>query len=106
MSAKKKSVSKTQLPYVIFRGTGAGVHAGELVSRNGTEVVLRNSRRLWYWKGAASLSELSQSGVKYPEECKFGVVVVGDATLLGACEILPVTQEARASIESVKPWRA
>jgi len=109
MTAKKNATKKTvakKLPYVIFRGTGAGVHAGELVSRKGTEVVLRNSRRLWYWKGAASLSELSQFGVKSPAECKFGVVITGDSTLLGTCEILPVTTVARLSIEGVAAWRS
>ncbi|MEN6535442.1 MAG: hypothetical protein ABFD89_17395 [Bryobacteraceae bacterium] len=103
----KKTIKKTsKLPYVIFRGTGAGVHAGELVSRNGTEVVLRKSRRLWYWKGAASLSELSQFGVKFPSDCKFGVVIEGDSLLLGLCELLPVTAAARTSIEGVTPWSA
>ena len=109
MTAKKTATKKTaakKLPYVIFRGTGAGVHAGELVSRKGTEVALRNSRRLWYWEGAASLSELSQYGVKSPAECKFGVVISGEATLLGACEILPVTSTARLSIEGVPEWRS
>ena len=45
--------------YVIVRTHSAGVFAGNLLSRKGKEVVLTNARRLWYWIGAASLSELA-----------------------------------------------
>lgn len=46
---------EVSLDYVIIRTYSAGVHAGYLESRNGKEVTLKNSRRLWYWDGAASL---------------------------------------------------
>ena len=52
---KKQKVD--YLKYVICRTYSAGVFAGYLESRNGQEVVLRNARRIWYWKGAASLSQ-------------------------------------------------
>lgn len=57
--------------YVIVRTYSAGVFAGELVSRNGKEVELKNARRPWYWSGASSLSQLSVDGVKNPKDCKF-----------------------------------
>jgi len=98
-------VAKKALPYVIVRARSAGVFAGELESRKGAEVVLRNARRIWYWKGAASLSQLAQSGTSKPDECKFPEEV-DRVTLLEAFEILDVTKEARASIASVKPWKA
>lgn len=90
--------------YVIVRTYSAGVFAGELESRNGQEVVLRNARRIWYWKGAASLSQLAQSGTSKPAECKFPEAV-DRVELLQAIEILDVTPAARAIIEGVKPWR-
>ena len=46
------------MPYVIIRTYSAGVFAGYLEKRNGQEVVLRKARRIWYWDGAASLSQL------------------------------------------------
>lgn len=95
---------KKALKYVIVRTYSAGVFAGELESRNGQEVVLRNARRIWYWKGAASLSQLAQSGTSKPTECKFPEAV-DRVELLQAIEILDVTPTARASIEGVKPWR-
>jgi len=91
--------------YCIVRTAAAGVFAGYLTEKDGSEVTVKNARRLWYWKGAASLSQLSLDGVKYPNECKFPEAVP-KATLLGVIEILPCTEAAQKSIESVPIWRA
>ena len=91
--------------YVIVRTYSAGVHAGELHSCDGKEVVLTNTRRLWYWKGAASLSELALRGVKYPNECKFSVPVPKNI-LTEAIEIIECTTEAQANIKEVPEWTA
>lgn len=89
--------------YVIVRTYSAGVFAGFLQSRSGKEVVLINARRLWYWKGAASLSQLAMSGTSNPAGCKFPVAV-DRVELLEAIEILDCTDAARQSIESVPVW--
>jgi hypothetical protein len=89
--------------YVIVRTYSAGVFAGFLQSRSGKEVVLTNARRLWYWKGAASLSQLAMSGTSNPAGCKFPVAV-NRVELLEAIEILDCTDAARQSIESVPVW--
>jgi len=91
--------------YVIVRTYSAGVFAGYFESRDGREVVLTNARRIWYWKGAASLSQLAMSGTSCPEECKFPEPV-RRVTLLEAIEILDVTEAAKKSIEGVQVWRA
>ena len=91
--------------YVIVRSYGAGVFEGKLVSQQERTVVLEDARRLWYWKGAASLSELSQRGVKYPDQCKFPMRVPS-MTVFEVVEILPVSVEAHASIEQVPEWTA
>ena len=57
--------------YVIVRTHSAGVFAGNLESRKGKEVVMTDARRIWYWDGAASLSELAMLGTSAPENCKF-----------------------------------
>lgn len=90
--------------YVIVRTYSAGVFAGELESRNGQEVVLRNARRIWYWDGAASLSQLAMEGTSKPENCKFPCAV-DRVELLQVIEILDVTEEARKSIEGVPVWK-
>lgn len=91
------------LPYVIARTYSAGVFAGYLKERNGKEGTLLNARRLWYWEGAASLSQLAVEGVKSPDKCKFPCEVPS-VTLTEIIEILPVTKEAQDSIASVKVW--
>lgn len=89
--------------YVLVRTQSAGVFAGELQSRTGQEVVMKNARRIWYWAGSASLSELAMKGTSKPNECKFPLPVER-VELLEVIEILDVTPEARASIESVPVW--
>ena len=101
MATKKKSAK----PYVIVRTYSAGVFAGTLESRTGKECVMTGVRRLWYWVGAASLSQLAMTGTSKPESCKFPIEVER-ITLTEAIEILDVTPEARASIAAVKPWTA
>lgn len=97
-------MKKNKSQNVIVRTQSAGVFAGELVSRNGQEVVLKNARRLWYWSGAASLSQLAVDGTSNPSGCKFPVAVP-EVTLTQAIEILPLSNKARASIDSVPVWK-
>ena len=101
-TATSKSATHTR-PYVVVRSGQAGVFAGELVSKNDHEVQLVNARRLWYWSGAASLSQLAMEGVKNPGACKFAMPVT--VTVGGWCEILDTTPAARKSIEGVPVWR-
>ena len=91
--------------YVIVRTYSAGVFAGYLESRTGQEVILKNARRLWYWEGAASLSQLAQEGTTQPNKCKFPCEV-DSITLLQAIEILSVTPKAEKSIKDVPVWKA
>lgn len=88
----------------IIRADRAGVFYGEIKERNGNEVTMINVRRLWFWAGANSLSQLAVDGVAKPEECKF-TVYVPEMTILGVIEIIPCTDKAIASIEGVKEWR-
>lgn len=90
---------------VIIRANRAGVFYGTIVRKDGDEVELTNCRRIWYWDGAASISELAVHGTRKPNQCKFSVTVES-ITILGVIEIIPVTEEAAQSIEAVRVWRA
>ena len=103
-SVSEKSETVDGMKYVIVRTYSAGVFAGYLESRTGQEVVLRNARRIWYWKGAASLSQLAQSGTSDPNGCKFPETV-NEITLLQAIEIITVTPKAKKIIENVPVWK-
>lgn len=89
----------------IIRTERAGVFYGEVAERTGQEAVLKNVRRLWYWDGAATLSELATGGTKKPTRCKF-TCYVDEMIVLGVIEIIPATKEAQESIEGVAVWTA
>ena len=95
----------TEPKYKIVRTYSAGVFFGEIISRKGKEVVMKNARRLWYWVGAASLSQLAQSGTSKPSQCKFPEPV-SRVILTEAIEILDVTAEAAKIIQEVPVWKA
>lgn len=88
----------------IVRCDRSGVFYGEIESRNGQEVTMRNARCLWYWDGAASLLQLAKDGTSEPRNCKF-TVYVDELTVVDAIEILPCTDKAADSIEGVSEWR-
>lgn len=102
--SRQKENVMTNAKYVIVRTYSAGVFAGELTHRDGKEVELRNARRLWFWAGAASLSQLAVDGTSKPGECKFPVAIT--VTLTEAIEVIEVTDTGRASIEAVPAWSA
>ena len=91
------------MKYCIVRTYSAGVFAGYIESREGKEVVIRQARRIWYWEGAASLSQLAMSGTSKPDECKFPEEV-GRLTVTEAIEIIECTEEAMKSIKGVPVW--
>ena len=91
--------------YIIVRTQSAGVFAGYFKEKDGKEVTLTKARRLWYWKGGASLSQVAMEGVKFPNECKFPCEVDW-VTLTEAIEILGVTKKAQDCIASVPVWSA
>lgn len=90
---------------VIVRSKDAGVFFGRLleIDKHGT-VTMIDPRRLWYWDGAATLSELAVEGTSEPGNCKFPIPTDGTHTILGVCEIIPVTDKAADSIDDVPVW--
>ena len=89
---------------VIIRADRAGVFFGTLKEKNGNEVTLTDCRRIWYWDGAASISQLAVDGTSRASNCKF-TVIVAEITILGVIEIIPCTDKAVNSIENVAVWK-
>jgi hypothetical protein len=103
----KKSTSKKMY---IVRTYSAGCFFTEIVSSkiiSGIkEVVAKNCRRLWYWKGAASLSQMAMEGVTCPNECKFSIPVETKQVLTNVIEVIECTSKATKNINGVPIWRA
>ncbi len=90
--------------YVIVRSR-AGIFAGTLCCiEEKNNVVIKNSRRLKYWDGAASLSELSQKGVSRPENCEFPAEIPTAEWLPDVIEVIECLPEAEKSIKAVEVW--
>ena len=81
---------------VMVRTRDAGVHVGTLVSYSGREVRLRNAHRIWRWRGANTLSELSQKGAS--QEYTRIAEPVPEITLLEGAEIIPCSQIAAINL--------
>ena len=90
---------------VIVRTEHAGVFYGVVTEMEGQTVEVRNCRRIWYWSGAASLSELALTGPKNPRQCRFSVTI-SSMVVMGVKELIPCTEEAANAIESVPVWKA
>lgn len=89
----------------IIRTYSAGVHYGELIEKEGKEVILKNSRRLWYWKTTnkgISLSEVANAGLAKDSK----VCAPVDLIWLEAVEIIPCTKEAIKNIEAADEYTA
>jgi len=89
----------------IIRTYSAGVHFGELIEKSGSEVILKNSRRLWYWKNLCnkiSLSEVANNGLH--DDSKVCETVHG--IWLNAIEIIPCTEKSIQNIEGQNVFQA
>ena len=96
--------SKKGLSYCIIRTYSAGVFAGWVDRKvKGKENIIFDSRRIWYWDGANSLSQLANEGTKSPNNCKFSQVVA-ETDLKEIIEIIPCTEKAKKSIKGVSIW--
>lgn len=99
MATKKITKKITKKPVVLVRTYSAGVHFGEMVSRKGKEITLANARRIWSWKGANTLHEISLHGVANGSRVSDAVASI---TLTEAIEIIPMTSEAVAVMAGIK----
>ena len=91
---------------VIIRTNEDGVFYGTLADYDDQTrtAEIHNCRRIYYWEGAATISQLALEGTKNPDKCKF-TVYVPTIQVMEVIEIIPCTEEAIASIEGVKEWK-
>ena len=94
---------------VCVRSYAAGVHIGYLRDEKFTEagkvVTLVNTRRIWHWDGACSLSQLALEGVKKPDTCKFSVVI-DENEIVNVIETIPLTEKAVDNLFKISVWKS
>jgi hypothetical protein len=86
--------------YCIVRTYASGVFMAKLIRHSGRMAELSEARRLWSWKASEgiSLSAVATAGVK-SSECRFPAAVPSQ-TVLDCLEFIPVTLDAKASIDN------
>ncbi len=104
-SVKTEAKKLDGMKYVVVRGYQSGVWAGYLQEQEGTKVILVNARNIWYWKGAASLAQLSQEGFNSPKECKV-TQEIPTFTMLDANTVIECTELARQVVANTPVWKA
>ena len=90
--------------YCVIRGRASGVFAGVIKEISGDQVLATGVRRIWYWDGAASISQLAVDGTASPRGCKF-TVTVEEMLIMDVIEIIPCTEKAEQSIKAVSEWK-
>ena len=104
LGVQETKKAKADNTYYIVRGDRSGVFFGNIKERNGREVTMTNVRRLWYWSGACSISQLAQEGTVSPSNCKF-TVTVDELLVLDAIEIDKCSKKAVKCIKEVAEWK-
>ena len=93
---------------VIIRSYEAGVFFGTLneveQAKDNYTVELLNCRRLWYWKGACSITQLAVDGTKDPDGCQF-TITEPSIVISSVIELHECSKKAIKSIESVAEWK-
>lgn len=103
----KAESAKLAGEYSMVRTYSSGVFFGILDkksrSADGKRGIVKNARRVWYWEGAASLSQLAVDGTSAPKNCKFPIAVPS-VELTEIIEVIPMTEKALSSLQAVPVW--
>jgi hypothetical protein len=92
----------------VIRSYAAGVFVGYVKEKscedNGVNITLLHAKRIYYWSGACSLTQLAMEGVKDPANCKI-TEPISSQYIANVIEILPMTEKASKNIDEVKTWK-
>lgn len=107
---KAKSNDKSEEHYfvgkkVIVRTYSAGVFFGEIIEKKGEEVILKNARRLFFWKtvdNGVSLSEVANKGLHQDSK----VCAATSKHWVIAIELIECSAEAIKNIEAQNVYKA
>ncbi len=81
------------------------VHIGyvkEFGKKQPQHAILVNSRRLYYWSGACSLSQVAMDGVNDSSKI---AVEIPEIELTDVIEVIPCSEKAAEFFKAVKAWK-
>lgn len=91
---------------VLIRSYASGVHFGTLESATEDKagsftVTLKNTRRIHYWEGAASLSQIAMDGVKSGRI----TLEVPEIIVAQCIEIIPMSELSITNLQNQPVWK-
>jgi len=102
-----KLASTTEgMRYCVVRTYSAGVHIGYVHTfgkdNNPQYAKLLKSRRLHYWSGACSLSQVAMDGVSPDSRI---AMELPEIELTDVIEVIPCSEKAMEFFRDAKPWK-
>ncbi len=90
----------------IIRSYASGVHFGEVAETrdtvHGLSVTLKNSRRIHYWEGACSLSQVAMEGIKTGRVA----MELPEIQVENVIEIIPMAPAAIDNFKNQAVWKS
>lgn len=86
---------------VIVRTYSAGVHFGVLRKKIGNEVILENSRRIWSWTNAFTLSKIAEDGLGNDSKLSVSIPEIK----LTEIEIIPCSEKSTKILKEIKEYK-
>lgn len=93
------------MQYCVVRTCSAGVHIGYVKSfgeKHPQHALLLKSRRLHYWDGACSLSQVAMDGVNDSSRIAMELPVI---ELTDVIEVIPCSSKAADYFKAAKVWK-
>ena len=107
-SISKKAEKMDGMERCIIRSYGAGVFLGYVAEQkselNGVNIILKQAKRIHYWDGACSLTQLALEGTKAQQNCRI-TDAVESQFIANVIEIIPITSKASKNLDEVKIWK-
>lgn len=91
--------------FVLVRTESAGVHVGIVKDYNDETgvITLTQSRRIHYWKGACSCTEIALNGIADTADSRIALILP-IIKLRGWIEIIPMTKKAAKCLMEAPTW--
>ena len=93
------------MKYCVVRTYSAGVHIGyvkEFGVKHPQHIELVNSRRLYYWSGACSLSQVAMDGVNDSSKI---AIAIPSIELTDVIEVISCSEKAAEFFKGAKEWK-
>lgn len=98
-----QSTTVDGMTLVLIRGYASGVQFGYLKERNGCEVTLINSRRIYNWNNATETTQIAAEGVN--EKTSKVTMQITEQIITDVIQCINIEQKAAKSLLNCPIWK-